>query len=147
MKVILNEDVTKLGKKGEVVDVSEGYGRNFLIPKHLAEPATKANLNAAAERASNKAHRAQQSADEARLMAAQLAKIELVVPVNIGDNGKLFGKVTGQTIADALKSKNVDIDKKKISIKGEVTGEGKYEAVIKVHPEITATLSFTVVKN
>ena len=79
-------------------------------------------------------------------MANQLNKINLTVPVNIGENGKLFGKVSGQTIADTLKSQNIDIDKKKISIKGEVTGEGEYEAVIKVHPEITATVKFTVVK-
>ena len=146
MKVILNEDVAKLGKKGDIIEVSDGYGRNFLLPKNLAAPATKANLNTAKEAANNKARKAAQNADEARLMAHELTKVTLTIPVRIGDNGKLFGKVTGQTIADALKKMNIDIDKKKISIKGEVTGEGEYEAVAKVHPEITGTIKFVVVR-
>ncbi len=146
MKVILNEDVAKLGKKGEVVEVSEGYGRNFLLPRKLAEPATKANLNAAGEKAASAARKKQQDADEARLLAAQLEKLALTIPVNVGDNGKLFGKVTGQTIAEALEKENVTVDKKKIAIKGEVTGEGEYEAVIKVHPQVTSVIKFTVVK-
>ena len=146
MKVILNEDVAKVGKKGEIVEVSDGYGRNFLLPKNLAAPATKENLNKAKEKAANAARKKQQNADEARLMASQLSKISLVIPVRIGENGKLFGKVTGQTVADALKKENIDIDKKKITVKGEVTGEGEYEAVIKVHPEITSNVKFTVVK-
>ena len=146
MKVILKEDVAKLGKKGDIIEVSDGYGRNFLLPKNLALPATKANLNTAKEAANNKARKEAQNADEARLMAHELTKVNLSVPVRIGENGKLFGKVTGQTISDALKKINIDIDKKKISIKGEVTGEGEYEAVAKLHPTITGAIKFTVVR-
>ena len=146
MKVILNEDVAKLGKKGDIIEVSDGYGRNFLLPKNLASPATKANLNTAKEAANNKARKEAQNADEARLMAHELTKISLTIPVRIGENGKLFGKVTGQTVSEALKKMNVDIDKKKITIKGEVTGEGEYEAIAKLHPTIAGSVKFVVVR-
>ena len=78
-------------------------------------------------------------------MAAQLEKVEVTIPVKIGEGGKLFGSVTGKDVAEALKKSNIDIDKRKISIKGEVTGAGTYEAVIKVHPSITSTIKINVV--
>ena len=146
MKVILTEDVAKLGKKGEVIEVAEGYGRNFLLPKKLALPATKANLASADEVAKNKAYRAAQTADEAKLLAHELTKVSLTVPVRIGAGGKLYGKVTGQTIADALKKLGIDIDKKKISLPEAVTGVGAYEAIAKIHEGISATFKFTVVQ-
>ena len=85
------------------------------------------------------------AADEAKLMAAQLKQVEVTIPVKIGAGGKLFGSVTGKDVADALAKQNIDIDKRKITIKGEVTGEGVYEAVIKVHPTITSTIKVKVV--
>lgn len=146
MKVILQQDVKKVGSKGDVVEVSEGYGRNFLLPKKLAVEATAANLETAKQKANSAARKKQQAADEARLLAAQLEKVSVKVAVRIGEGGKLFGSVTGKDVADALaKEHGIDIDRRKISLKSEVTGTGEYEAVIKVHPEIQSTIRVLVV--
>ena len=145
MKVILQQDVKKLGKKGDVVEVSEGYGRNFLLPRKAAVLANAENMNVAKAQAGSKARKEAMATDEAKLMAAQLEKVSVTIPVKIGENGKLFGSVTGKDVADALKKEKIDIDRRKISIKGEVTGAGEYEAVIKVHPSITSTIKVNVV--
>ncbi len=147
MKLILTQDVKKVGKKGEIVEVSEGYGRNFLLPRNLAKEATAANLNVAKAQANSAARKKQQAIDEAKLMAAQLEKIEVTIPVKIGEGGKLFGSVTGKDIAGMLKKNNgIEIDKRKISLRNEIVGLGSYDAVIKVHPEITSTIKVHVVQ-
>ena len=145
MKVILQQDVKKLGKKGDIVEVSEGYGRNFLLPRKAAVPATSQNLNVANAQAGSKARKEAMAADEAKLMAKQLEKVEVKIPVRIGEGGKLFGSVTGKDVSDALKKQRIDIDKRKITIQGEVTGTGVYEAVIKVHPTVTSKIKVSVV--
>ena len=145
MKVILQQDVKKLGKKGDIVEVSEGYGRNFLLPRKAAVLANAENMNVAKAQAGSKARKEAMATDEAKLMAAQLEKVSVTIPVKIGENGKLFGSVTGKDVADALKKEKIDIDRRKISIKGEVTGAGEYEAVIKVHPSVTSTIKVNVV--
>ena len=146
MKVILQQDVKKVGSKGDIVEVSEGYGRNFLLPKKLAVEATSANLETAKQKANSAARKKQQATDEARLLAAQLEKVSVKVAVRIGEGGKLFGSVTGKDVADALaKEHGIDVDRRKISLKSEVTGAGEYEAVIKVHPEIQSTIRVLVV--
>ena len=146
MKVILQQDVKKVGSKGDIVEVSEGYGRNFLLPKKLAVEATAANLETAKQKANSAARKKQQATDEARLLAAQLEKVSVKVAVRIGEGGKLFGSVTGKDVADALaKEHGIDVDRRKISLKGEVTGVGEYEAVIKVHPEIQSTIRVLVI--
>lgn len=145
MKVILQQDVKKLGKKGDIVEVSEGYGRNFLLPRKAAVPATSQNLNVANAQAGSKARKEAMAADEAKLMAKQLEKVEVKIPVRIGEGGKLFGSVTGKDVSDALKKQHIDIDKRKITIQGEVTGTGVYEAVIKVHLSVTSKIKVSVV--
>ena len=147
MKVILLQDVKKIGKKGEIVEVSDGYGRNYLVPQKLAAAATSQNLNVAKAQEGSKKRREAMAADEAKLMASQLKQVEVTIPVKIGAGGKLFGSVTGKDVAEALAKQNIDIDKRKITIKGEVTGEGVYDAVIKVHPTITSTIKVKVVAN
>ena len=146
MKVILQQDVKKVGSKGDIVEVSEGYGRNFLLPKKLAVEATAENLETAKQKANSAARKKQQATDEARLLAAQLEKVSVKVAVRLGEGGKLFGSVTGKDVADALqKEKGIEVDRRKIALKSEVTGPGEYEAVIKVHPEIQSTIGVLVV--
>ena len=145
MKVILQQDVKNVGKKGDIVEVSEGYGRNFLLPKKIAIIANAANENVAKAKAGSAARKKAQDTDEAKLMAAQLAKVTVTIPIKIGSNGRLFGSVTGKDISEALKKQfSIEVDKRKISLKTEVTGTGSYEAVIKVHPEITSTIKVEI---
>ena len=146
MKLILLEDVKKVGKKGEIVEVADGYGRNFLLPRKLAAEATTANLNTAKTNAENKARQAQREADEAKLLGAQLEKVSVKIPVKLGKDGKLFGSVGGSDVAKALKRENnLNVDKRKISLQGEIVGVGTYEAVIKLHPEVTTKIKVEVV--
>ena len=148
MKVILQADVKKVGAKGDVVEVSDGYGRNYLLPRKLAVEANAANLNTAKVRAESKARKAQQEADEAKLLGAQLEKISVKVPVRIGKDGKLFGSVSGSDVAKALKdTHSLNVDKRKISIQGDVTGAGIYEAIIKLHPEVATKIKVEVVES
>ena len=146
MKVILQADVKNIGKKGEIVEVADGYGRNFLLPRKLALPANTSNVNVAKAQAGAKERKNAMEVDEAKLMAAQLEKVTVEIPVRIGENGRLFGAVTGKDVAEALKKQNIDVDRRKISINGEVTGEGIYEAVVKVHPNIATTIKIHVRK-
>ena len=145
MKVILTQDVKKLGKKGDIVEVQEGYGRNFLMPRKMAVLATAQSMNVAKQQAGSKARKEAMATDEAKLMASQLEKVEVTIPVRIGEGGKLFGSVTGKDVSETLKKQNIDIDKKKISIKDNITGTGVYEAVIKVHPAISSTVKVNIV--
>ena len=148
MKVILQEDVKKVGVKGDVVEASDGYGRNYLLPRKLAVEANVANLNSAKVKAENKARKAQQEADEAKLLGAQLEKISVKIHVRIGKDGKLFGSVTGSDVARVLKENHsLNVDKRKISIQGNVTGAGIYEAVIKLHPEVTTKIKVEVAES
>ncbi|SEJ74189.1 large subunit ribosomal protein L9 [Propionispira arboris] len=146
MKVILQQDIKKVGNKGDILEVSEGYGRNFLLPKKYAVEANTANMNVANAKKKSAQLKKQQETDEAKLMAAQLSKIEVSIPVKIGEGGKLFGSVTGKDVADILQTThNLEIDKRKIEIKGGIKGVGDYDAVIKVHPEITSTIKVHVI--
>ena len=145
MKVILNQDVKGLGK-GDVVEVSEGYGRNFLLPKKLAVLGTESNLNVAKAKAGSAARKKAMEADEAKLLAAQLAKVSVTLNVKIGEGGKLFGSVTGKDVAQALAKDGIEVDKRKVSLDREVTGVGEYTATIKVHAETTAQIKVIVVE-
>ena len=147
MKVILQEDVKKVGAKGDIVEVSDGYGRNYLLPRKLAVEANTANLNTAKVKAENKARKLQKEADEAKLLGAQLEKISVTIPVKVGKDGKLFGSVGGADVAKVLKdSHGLNVDKRKISIQGDVTGAGLYEAVLKLHPEVTTKIKVEIVE-
>ena len=147
MKVILQEDVKKVGAKGDVVEVSDGYGRNYLLPRKLAVEANAANLNSAKVKAENKARKLQQEADEAKLLGAQLEKISVRIPIKIGKDGKLFGSVGGGDVAKVLKTAHgLNVDKRKITIQGDVTGAGIYDAIVKLHPEVTTKIKVEIVE-
>ena len=144
MKVILQQDIKKLGKKGAIVEVSEGYGRNFLLPRKAAVLATAANLNVAEAKAGSKARKEAMATDEARLMAKQLEGVKVEVHVRTGEGGKLFGSVTGKDVSEALAKQQIDIDRKKFVLP-DITGLGVYEVTIKVHPSIQAKIKVEVV--
>ncbi|MBR5914783.1 MAG: 50S ribosomal protein L9 [Selenomonadaceae bacterium] len=147
MKVILQADVKNVGSKGEIVNVADGYGRNFLLPRNLAVEANTANINTAKTKAENKARKAQQEADEAKLLGAQLEKLSVRIPIKLGKDGKLFGSVGGSDIAKALKENHgLNVDKRKISIVDEVSSIGTYEAIIKLHPETSVKMKVEVVE-
>lgn len=145
MKVILLADVKGKGKKGQIIEVSEGYGRNFLLPKKLAEVATESNINEAKQAANSQAHKAQKELDEARLLASQLNQVVVTIPVKVGE-GKLFGTVTSQDIASHLKNEHgFEIKKQKIEVKNPIKSLGTFEATLKLHTEVNAKIEVRVV--
>ena len=145
MKVILLADVKALGKKNEIVEVAEGYGRNFLLPKKLAKEANSANMNQAKADAATAAHHAAVRKDEAVVLAAQMQKITVKIPVKMGANGKMFGNVTAKDVADGLKAQyDLDVDRRKIELKQAVKELGVYTAVAKLHPEVNAEFNVEV---
>lgn len=147
MKVILLEDVKKVGKRGEIIEVSEAYGRNVLIKKGVALEGTPQNLNNAKQKLGAAAHKKQVDNDEAKVLANQLSKVEVTIPVKMGDAGRVFGSVTAKDISDALEAQvKVTIDKKKIEIKDQIKTLGTHEVIIRVHPEITAPIKVHVIE-
>lgn len=147
MKVILLQDVKKLGKKGEIVEVSDGYGRNYLLVRKLAAPGTSENINDAKQKKAAADHRAQVASDEAVVLASELKKVELTIPVRIGEGGKVFGAVTGKDISDAAKRQyDLDLDKRKVEIKEPIKALGTYDVIIRVHPAITSVIKVHVVE-
>lgn len=145
MKVILLQDIKSLGKKGDIVETAEGYGRNYLLPRKLAKEASAANLNQAKQDQANAARRAAQKKDEATVLAAQIEKVTVTLKVRVGDNGKMFGSVASKDLAEALiEQTKLDIDRRKIELKTPVKGLGNYTAVAKLHPEIAAEFAVVV---
>lgn len=146
MKVILLQDVKSLGKKGDIVEVAEGYGRNFLLSKKMAKEATAANLNQAKRDQATAAHRAAQAKDEAVVLGAQIEKVVVTVKVRVGENGKMFGSVTSKDVAEALvKQTGLNIDRRKVELKGAVKNLGEYNAVAKLHTDVVAAFKVMVV--
>lgn len=147
MKVVLLEDVKSLGKKNEVVEVAEGYGRNFLLPRKLAKEATTANLNQAKATAATLAHHAAVRKDEAVVLASQMEKLCVTVKAKVGANQKLFGTITPKDVAEAIKKQtDLDIDRRKIEFKMPVKGLGMHTAIAKLHPDVTAEFQVNVVE-
>ena len=146
MKVVLLEEVKKLGKKGDVLEVAEGYACNFLLPKKLAAPATADTLNQLQQQKAAAADRQKRQLEEARLLAAQLAKIEVKVAAKAGEGGKLFGAVTTKDIADAAKAQHgIELDRRKMEIPEPIKNMGPTTVVLKLHPEVTAEIKIQVV--
>ena len=144
MQVVLEQDVKGTGKKGEIVNVSDGYARNFLLPRKLASPADKAALNAMKIQKSAAQHRRFTAGNKAREDAKAIEKLTVTIPVKMGENGKMFGSVTGKEVAAALKEQHgMEIDKKKIAM-DQIRSTGEYVARISLFEDVKANLKVVV---
>lgn len=145
MEIILKEDVKGLGYKNDIVSVRPGYGRNFLIPRGLALIANDSNRKVVQENVKQAAHKAEKLKKDAQETAEKVSKVSLTIPAKVGETGKIFGAVTALQIADALKDKGIDIERKRISFKSDVKEAGEYLAHIDLHKEVKVEVKFTVV--
>lgn len=147
MKVILLQDVKSVGKKGELVNASEGYAKNFLFPKKLAVEATKSNLNDFELKQKSEEKRKQEELENAQKIAENLKEQVVTIKVKTGGNGKLFGSVTNKEVADAIvEQTKQDIDKKKVSIGDPIKMIGERTATIKLHPKVTAEVTIKIIE-
>ncbi|MDO4788775.1 MAG: 50S ribosomal protein L9 [Johnsonella sp.] len=145
MKIVLLEDVKALGKKGEIVEVSEGYARNFLLPKKKGVEANTANLNTLKLQKANAEKIAKEAFDAAKELAAKLENSSVAISIKGGKEGKTYGSVTTKEIAQAAKDQlNLDIDKKKIVLSEPIKTFGAHEVNIKLHKDVTARLVVNV---
>ena len=147
MKVILIEDHDTLGIKGDVVDVKPGFGQNYLIPQQLAVVATPSTLKRYEEERRQAAHKVEAARGNAEKLAEKLSEVEILIPVQTGEENRIFGSITTQQIADELKAKGYDIDRRKITLSEDVRVTGVYPATVRLHPEFTAEIKVNVVPN
>lgn len=144
MKVILLQDVKNVGKKGEIVNASDGYARNFLFPKKLAQEATTGNLNTAQAKLDAERKQKQRDLEKAQALANEFKEKQVNIRVKTGEGGRLFGAITTKELAAEIKKQlGYDIDKKKI-ILDTIKGTGLYEAEIKLYPEVSGRLKVMV---
>lgn len=145
MKVILTEDVKKLGKKGEIVDVSDGYARNYVIPKKLGVEANNKNMNDLKLKKANEEKIAKEQLEAAQAFAKELETKEVTVSIKSGEGGKTFGSVSSKEIAEAAKAQcGMEIDKKKIQMPEAIKSLEVYEIAVKLHPKVTGKLKVKV---
>ena len=145
MKVILKEDVKSIGKKGTLVNVSDGYARNFLLPKNLAKEATKENINVMQGQKDSQEYRKKKELEEAQEIKEKVEKVTVKMKAKAGENGKLFGSVTSKDIAEELKMQHhIKLDKKKFVLPDGIKSLGVTEVEIKVHPGVVAKLKVSV---
>ena len=145
MKVILLEDVKSLGKKGEIVTVSEGYARNYIMPRKLGLEANNKNLNDLKLKRQNDEKMARKRKEDAEEYARMMLTKEVVVKIKVGDNGRVFGSVSTKEIAaEAEKQCGLELDKKKIVLDEPIKSIGVYQVKVKLHPEVTGELKVKV---
>ena len=144
MEIILLTDIPNLGHKDDIVDVKQGYGRNYLIPQGYAILATPSARKVVAENLRQRAHKEAKLKAEAEAIAAQLAEVKLTIGAKTSSTGKIFGSVNSIMISESLKEKGFDIDRKKIMLK-DVKEIGTYTALIKLHREVKVDVEFEVV--
>lgn len=144
MKVIFLADVKGQGKKGEVKNVSEGYARNYLFPRKLAEEATEANLQKLRAEQEAQARRAAEELRAAQELAAKLSDLKVTVRTQAGEGGRLFGAVTTKHIAEALTKLGYNIDKRKIQLDDPIKSLGGHKVQVKLHPEVTTNITVFV---
>ncbi len=145
MEIILLEDVKSLGKKGDVVKVSDGYARNFIMPRKLGVEATPKNLNDLKIQKAQEAKRQAELLEEAKNFCAEIEKKSITVSIREGEGGKSFGSVSTKELVAAIKEQlGYDIDKKKLLLAEPIKNSGEYKLPIKLHPQVTANLKVTV---
>lgn len=144
MKVILKADVKGSGKKGDVIEVSDGYAQNFLLKKGLAEVATASGINEVAQKRTAEAYHKAENIKAQKELAAKLNGIEVIVTIKVGENGKVFGSVTTAQIASALSEKGFDIDKKKINMKTAIKTLGVFAVEIRLMEGVTTKINVNV---
>ena len=147
MKVILKQDIAKLGFANELIVVKNGYARNYLIPQGYAIQGTEQNIKILNEVLKQKAHKAEKIKNDAEAIAASLENVSLKIGAKTGTSGKIFGSVNAMQVADALKEQaNIEIDRKKIVVDGENIKEiGEYVAIVNLHREVKGEIKFEVV--
>lgn len=146
MKVILNKDLENLGHKDEVVNVADGYARNFLIPRGFALEATAATLKVLKERRSRASRQLERELNSARRLAQRLEEISLTIHKASGEDERLFGSVTKEDIVDSLRERGIDLDRRLLDLEEPIKKLGIYVVKIRLHPEIEARLRVWVVK-
>ncbi|MDK2956727.1 MAG: large subunit ribosomal protein [Desulfovibrionales bacterium] len=147
MKIILRDDVEPLGRLGDIVTVKAGYGRNYLIPTGLAQPATKGSLKQFELERRKLEAKVNAMKAGAQAIADKLAQITLLLNVNVGENDKMYGSVTTSNIADALSEQGVDIDRKKIVLDDSIRSLGEFDLEVKLHPDVRGQLKVVVAKH
>lgn len=146
MKVLLEQDVKGTGKQGQIVEVSDGYARNFLLPRKLATPADAASINAANIKKSAAQHKKFQEGVKARELAKQLSTLSVKIPAKVGENGKLFGSITAKEVAAALEAQhNIVIDRKKIELSDPIKALGSFKVKAHLYENTDATFAVEVV--
>lgn len=146
MKVILKQDVKGLGKKDEIVNASDGYAKNYLIPRGIAVEATSGNVNETVNKQKAAADKKQRELDTAKEFASKLKDKSVVIKAKAGENGKLFGAIAGKDIADAIKKQyNIDIDKKKIVLDDPIKTLGNHTVEIKIYAGVAVNVNVSVV--
>lgn len=145
MKIILQQDEKKLGKKGDIVEVSEGYARNYILPKKIGVEATAANMNDLKLRKANNAKIAQEQLDAAKALAAELENKIVEVKIKAGEGGKTFGSVSAKEISASLKEQyGIEVDKKKLQLPEALKNLGSYEVSVRLHPQVTGKITVKV---
>ena len=144
MKVILKKDVENQGLQGDIIDVKNGYGRNYLIPKGLAVVATPSAVRAVKEERRQQEHKIQQVRMDAQQIADKLESMEILIPARVGEDNRIFGTITNQQVADALRDRDLDLDRRKIALDEEIRLTGVYTATVKLHPEVSAKVKVRV---
>lgn len=145
MKVILQADVKGQGKKGQMVNVSDGFARNFLFPKNLAVEANANNINLMNQKKASEAARIERERAEAQEIANKIKDVPVVISAKAGNGGRLFGSVTSSDIADALKAQmSIEIDRHKIVLDENIKQFGSYQVKVKLYPEVVGTLTVAV---
>jgi large subunit ribosomal protein L9 len=146
MKVILRQNYESLGNIGDVVDVKDGFALNFLLPRKIAYSALTGNIAALEEEKKSLAKKTEQELKAAEVLASELEKVSVTIPVQVGEEDKIFGTVTTQMIADSLKEKGYDIDKRRIEIPEQIKSLGIYGVNLKLHSNVEAKIKVWVVR-